>query len=149
MIYFISDTHFNHKLMADKMNLSVINYNDYLIEEWNKRVSQNDTIYHLGDFAVGQKPYSIKYLSKILNGSICLIKGNHDKYSYPFNFCKDYYELNIEEKHIILFHYPIESWNRKHYGSLHFHGHTHIFENKIKNRYSIRNIPKKIEEIII
>lgn len=148
-IFFVSDTHFNHELIANKFNLSIINYNNFIINEWNKVVDKKDVVYHIGDFSCNKKPFSILELKNKLNGNINLIKGNHDKYNYnSFGFEKDYYELNIENKHIILFHYPIENWNRKHYGSIHLHGHTHIFENKLKNRFYVGYILKTLNDII-
>lgn len=156
MNYYIADTHLNHKLMADDFNLSVIDYNDYIIEKWNERVCKNDKIYILGDFMLGKKPYTIEYLNKKLNGCKHLINGNHEIRNgfKMFNFCKDYYELNDDGKHVVLFHYPIEIWNRKQYGSIHLHGHLHkdnhknILLNDIPNRYCVFNTPKTLNEII-
>ena len=34
-------------------------------------------------------------------------------------------EIKIDGKGAILFHFPIHSWNKMHYGVYHFYGHTH------------------------
>lgn len=81
MIWLTSDTHFGHtniiKYCARPFeNTDVMDAT--LIENWNKCVAPNDTVYHLGDFAWG----TIGYWEKIreqLNGDIILIIGNHDE----------------------------------------------------------------------
>lgn len=52
-----------------------------LIKNWNSVVGVGDVVYVLGDFTMrgkDDKPWFEKTLSK-LNGSKCLILGNHDK----------------------------------------------------------------------
>lgn len=36
-----------------------------------------------------------------------------------------YLEIKINGKYVILFHYPLESWNKRNKGSYMLHGHTH------------------------
>jgi len=43
----------------------------------------------------------------------------------------------IYDKPIILSHFPYATWNRSHYGSLHFHGHSHGNLPHIKNRLDV------------
>jgi len=81
MIYLISDTHFNHDKIIDYENRpfdNVKEMNKILIENWNKTISNKDTIYHLGDFAWGSKE-DIQKIVQQLNGYKILIKGNHDR----------------------------------------------------------------------
>ena len=55
MIFFTSDTHFNHKAIISYCSRpfeSVEEMNDRLIDNWNQVVKPNDTVYHLGDFAL-------------------------------------------------------------------------------------------------
>lgn len=80
MIYFTSDTHFGHVNILKYCNRpfsSVEDMNEKLCERWNARVGSSDTVYHLGDFAMGQKQNV--YIRKKLNGKIILVKGNHDR----------------------------------------------------------------------
>jgi len=51
--------------------------NEALIENWNKTVGVEDTVYVLGDFAMGDRSKVPEFLSR-LNGDITLIYGNHD-----------------------------------------------------------------------
>ena len=58
MIFFTSDTHFNHSNVIQYCNRpfsSLDEMNAKLIENWNERVNENDIVYHLGDFAMGKK----------------------------------------------------------------------------------------------
>ena len=54
--FFTSDTHFGH---ANIINLckrpfkDVNHMNDMLVENWNNVVTDDDTVFHLGDFAFG------------------------------------------------------------------------------------------------
>lgn len=52
--------------------------NRALIENWNERVQPDDTVYHLGDFALGNKA-GWPGFRRALNGRIILVKGNHDR----------------------------------------------------------------------
>ena len=78
-IFFTSDTHFGHSKIIDycKRPFSSIEEHDKtLIQNWNNTVGQDDTVFHLGDFAYGNSQF-IANIIKQLNGNIILIKGNH------------------------------------------------------------------------
>ena len=79
-IWVTSDTHFNHANIIKYCNRpfsSVEEMNEPIIANWNKVVSQGDTVYHLGDFALGNKSLIPDFLER-LNGHISFIMGNHD-----------------------------------------------------------------------
>lgn len=48
-----------------------------IIKNWNKIVSYDDDVYHLGDVMLNDNDYGLKCL-KQLNGKIHIICGNHD-----------------------------------------------------------------------
>ena len=82
MIYFISDTHFNHRNCIWHNNRPFKNVEEMdaqLIKNWNRVVKNNDEIYHLGDFAWQVSPTRLKEIMEQLNGHKHLILGNHDK----------------------------------------------------------------------
>ena len=82
-VYFTSDQHFFHKnlLSISKERArfeSLENMHQLLITNWNNRISNNDTVYVLGDFSFGNSKQTQTVINK-LNGTVVLIKGNHDK----------------------------------------------------------------------
>jgi calcineurin-like phosphoesterase family protein len=48
-----------------------------MVRRWNECVAPTDTVYHLGDFAMGDPETFPKYRRK-LNGRTILVRGNHD-----------------------------------------------------------------------
>lgn len=141
-IFFTSDNHFNHGSIIGNCNrpfLSTEEMNEFMIEEWNKSLTNQDIIFHLGDFGFVNNTNILKRLK----GRIRLIKGNHDNLNKEslsrFEWVKDYYKLEIENLKIILFHYPIMNWDCKTYNSIHLHGHSHNKTNNITNelRYDV------------
>ena len=80
-VFFIADTHFHHKNIIKYCNRPFENayqMNKALIKNWNLRVSKEDTVYVLGDFAFCGSE-ELKKLVRKLNGTKYLILGNHDK----------------------------------------------------------------------
>lgn len=122
-IWFTSDLHFGHKNIL-KYNPEYRPYSTVeemtagLIASWNATVSDTDTVYHLGDFCFRKKSYSDSIISQ-LRGNIVFIRGNHDQFGDPYK------EIKVNKQTICLFHYPMMSWNKMHYGSWHLHGHCH------------------------
>lgn len=134
-IYFISDTHFYHNGVLKYSNRPFANVeemNEALINNWNSKISSRSHIFHLGDLTFGNRANTELVLSK-LNGQKYLILGNHDRgmnrFKHHFIWIKDYHEMTVmdlcHQQKIILFHYPIGSWNKCHYGSWQLHGHCH------------------------
>ena len=78
MIWFTSDTHFGHSNIikyTGRPFKTIEEMNECIINRWNSRVKEDDTVFFLGDFSLGNPK---KYLER-LNGNIVWIKGNHDK----------------------------------------------------------------------
>ena len=114
-LFFTSDTHFWHKNIIKYCNRpfsSPEEMNLVLIENWNRVVSKNDTVFHLGDFAFCS-PSRYKEILEQLNGKIILILGNHDyrniKEGYMNLFEGVYQQLKINvdgTQNIYLNHFP-------------------------------------------
>ena len=67
-----------------------------------------------------------------LNGIKHLVRGNHDKKILKsrevqalFAEIVDYKEIYLDNKNIVLSHYPIPWFNGHFYGNIHFYGHVH------------------------
>ena len=137
--FLISDTHFGHAniLTFKKQNgdplrsfHNIVEHDEHLIEQWNKTVSPNDKVYHLGD--IGFKNFTnLSLILNRLNGTKVLIRGNHDnfKLSQYQQYFKDVRASHILDK-FILTHIPIhpESVGR---WKANIHGHLH--DNSLKD----------------
>ena len=81
-VFFTSDTHFNHANIikyCGRPFASVEEMDRELISRWNAAVEPADTVYHLGNFAVG-KPSVWSLIAGRLNGAKkILLIGSHDR----------------------------------------------------------------------
>lgn len=80
MRYVISDTHFGHENVIEYSRRpfsDVEEMNETMVAQWNEKVSDDDTVIHLGD--VRHHPGEpANYWFDQLNGQILLVRGNHD-----------------------------------------------------------------------
>lgn len=80
--FFISDTHFGHEriltLGSGRPFSSIQEHDETIIERWNSVVKPTDTVYHLGDVALGKISESLPLVGR-LNGYKKLVPGNHDR----------------------------------------------------------------------
>jgi len=141
--FFTSDTHFGHKniIKFTKRPFETVDIMDQkLIDSWNSVVSKNSIVFHMGDFAFKSKNAVATILSK-LNGTVILIKGNHDDKSIlsQFPYCFDYLEVSVENVNIVMSHYPFLEWNGSHRGAWNLHGHCHgtIVDTGISRRIDV------------
>lgn len=133
-IFFTSDNHFYHKNIIEyerRPYKDVEEMNERMIENWNKKVKNNDDVYILGDFSFGNGNETNSLLES-LNGRKYIVRGNHDYFldKKDFNmdlieWAKDYYVLKYNKMKFVLFHFPIAVWDCKHHGSIHLYGHVH------------------------
>ena len=151
-IWFTGDQHFWHTNIIQYCNRPFANVEEMdeaLIDAWNKVVMPDDLVYHLGDFTLGNRLIAEKYFKR-LHGYIRVLEypWHHDSrwlrgqlfYSYLHEVVYDQPIVVLEHKAdvpIILCHYAFEIWDRKHYGSLHFHGHSHGMLPRISNRLDV------------
>lgn len=128
MIYFISDTHFQHENIiryCKRPFQNITEHDETIIGNWNLRVRPQDTIYIVGDLGFGD----LEGILKRLNGTKILILGSHDKSAleYPQYFAKisPLMEIKVEEHPIVLCHYAMRVWSKSHFNSWHLYGHSH------------------------
>lgn len=124
-----------------------------MVNLWNQQVNPGDFVYHLGDFSFLKKEATADILKR-LNGQKFLIKGNHDS-SETLDYLLErklivgwehYKEIDLVDydgtKHkTCMFHFPMVSWHKQHYGSFHLHGHCVDMQTEIltKNGWKKRN----------
>jgi calcineurin-like phosphoesterase family protein len=167
-IFVTGDHHFSHRKIiqySSRPFASIEEHDEALIAAWNKTVSINDTVYHLGDFTLGDKKKARSFFDQ-LNGTIKVLGNSwhHDKSwlkaenrrSIPFHFDNSrtggsvtielpivvFEEIKIvkgQEQRlvVVMCHYPFREWDRSHYGSIHFHAHSHGALPWVANRLDV------------
>lgn len=81
MMYFTSDTHFSHINIiryCDRPFSDTDHMDEEIIRRWNETVDPDDTVFHLGDIALGPIEKSLPKVAR-LNGHKIAILGNHDR----------------------------------------------------------------------
>jgi len=125
--WIISDTHFFHENIGRYCNRPE-NWQELIIKNWNDMVARQDTVLHLGDFALGKKSNFI-LLTSILKGKLFLIQGNHDRLSQSFcethgvTLIKEPLRTELDDRIKVVFsHRPIVPLED---GWINLHGHIH------------------------
>ncbi len=142
MNYYIADMHL---FCASQTNEGAINYdgrpfdtveqmNEHMLRQWNRKITNADTVYILGDLAFRGKNDALIALVAQLRGKKVLVKGNHDDLS-DYRYKQIFAEV-CERKELtdcfdgrayklVLDHFPILMWNGQHRGTILLYGHTH------------------------
>jgi calcineurin-like phosphoesterase family protein len=144
------DHHFGHTNIIKYCNrpFSCVGEMDSeLISIWQGCVAPDDVVLYLGDFTLGNKEQAAYYFAA-LNGKINVLYNpwHHDKrwlpgvgasgftsrstympYIFPPIVVLGDVGINEDGDSIpaVLCHYEFLNWDRKHYGSYHFFGHSH------------------------
>lgn len=143
-IWILSDSHFFHGNIIKYCNRpwnsgkdsdgniivtqkDIEEMNEEMIMRWNSVVPNDGIVYHLGDFALGDRN-KIKEILPRLNGKINLIMGNHDTKSVDFyyecGFNRVYDHPILLKDFFILSHEPISFLNKNScFGNI--YGHVH------------------------
>lgn len=151
MIFFTADNHFGHANIieyARRPFSSVEEMDAVMVDNWNRVVNPDDTVYLLGDFAVVTRYSSVAEAFARLNGKINVVPGGRDKFwvstkrarrgelstrtghyvrvmpaIMEFDTCIKW--MDGKTKRIALSHYPLVSWDKATYNAWMFHGHLH------------------------
>lgn len=148
MIYFVSDLHFGHKNLmkyefdnrGSKVNTHE-EFDELMIKEWNKIITNEDIIYNLGDFFFSCNKQRMQQILNQLNfKQMIFIIGNHD----TSDAIKLLNQNGIETKYAdviknngikyYLSHFPTQI-DTKNYINL--HGHVHSNDTNIENCINI------------
>lgn len=145
--FYISDIHFG---CQNKYEGRTLEHDQLVIDNWNKVVTNSDTVYILGDIGrIGgnkDNEHLCRCLS-VLKGKKVLVLGNHDgslkdiRLRQIFTEVCDYKEIvdsfNGQNYKVILSHYPILFWNNQHKGSIHIYGHVHMTDEWIAYKHCL------------
>ena len=105
-----------------------------LISNINEVVRKGDILYHCGDVAWSSFSVREGFFNRLLCKNIHLVLGNHDDPKrfrvgpglHGLSWVGEYKEIHPEVGHkVVLFHYPLRSWNGKGHGAIHLFGHCH------------------------
>lgn len=133
-LFFTSDLHLGHAnsiRFTDRPYSCGDEMNEALIKNINSVVGKNDELYILGDVSFRtNKATVIELLKEITCRNLHLVVGNHDLdflQDGVFKTVEIYQKLRYAdyELPLVLFHYPINDWNRKRHGAMYLHGHIH------------------------
>ena len=125
--FVISDTHFNHNNIINYCKRpfnNVLEMNRRLIENWNNIVTNDDTVFHVGDFGFGSREM-LSDILRMLNGKKILIIGNHDIQKVNANIklgFNDVYKKEFILDNFIFTHFPLEYVPSDY---INIHGHVH------------------------
>lgn len=144
--WFTSDLHFGHKgavRFRPWAEGSVEYMDETIIARWNRYVTPRDTVYVLGDLSF-HKPDVTESIFWRLNGAKKIVPGNHDDAKTLKRLAEsrlaraEILPQLVEHKvsdpqpdggndvlRLVMCHFPMLTWNRAHYGTIHLHGHSH------------------------
>ena len=129
--FFIADTHFgaeNIRRYENRPFETAQEMDEKLIENWNKTITPEDTVYVLGDFSDYKDREKDAEILQRLHGCKILIMGNHDKHYTPqewrnAGFTECYSLPVLYEGFFLLSHEPLYINENMPYAN--FYGHVH------------------------
>jgi calcineurin-like phosphoesterase family protein len=159
-IWITSDTHYHHRNICrgvsrwgsrDEQGIFRVSeeatrdfsdlreMDEALVDRINSRVQPEDVMIHVGDWSFAGQERVKEFRDLIRCKNIILIYGNHDGHIRSnsmgekrlFRHVSDYEEMKVNNEHkLVLFHYPIESWNGMREGAIMLQGHQHLKGDK-------------------
>jgi calcineurin-like phosphoesterase family protein len=150
-VWFTSDTHFTHKMVAGLRGFATsAEHDEAIVVKWNQVVRPEDTVWLLGDVGLGKAALILPWADR-LNGTIHLVTGNHDacwpahrdafkhqrQWLDHFASVQQYARLKLNGRYVLLSHFPYQGDSGEHAGDRHsqyrlrdegmwlLHGHTH------------------------
>lgn len=138
--FFTADHHLGHANIIRFCSRPFANVGEMdqaLIDAWNAVVGPEDIVYHLGDFTLADS--LSPWIHALRFGALKIVPGGHDwrwmkhfdqSLGYRIEILPPLVTLEFPSggkypRVVVLCHYPMLSWDRSHYGSLHLHGHSH------------------------
>ena len=132
MTYFTSDQHFGHFniiRLSRRPFKTVEEMDETMVERWNAKVRDGDTVYVLGDLFF--RAATVEPILKRLMGHKHLVLGNHDPSWTDRVNLADYFEsvqtlkeVTVGGRLITMCHYPMLSYPQARRGYM-IYGHIH------------------------
>lgn len=142
--FFTSDTHFGDMrvLRFDHRPFPTLDAHDEaLVARWNAVVHASDTVWHLGDFALGPPPARTAEILDALAGEKHLLIGNNDDAATlalpDWASVGSYREIVVDGRTLVLCHYAFRTWNGMGRGAVNLHGHSHAKLNPMPRQYDV------------
>lgn len=156
MKYYISDPHFYHRYCEDMDHRgfsTLFEMHEYMISQWNKRVTDDDDVFVIGDFSFGNGRETWNVLSR-LKGRITLVEGNHDgfylddrEFTDTFENVAVYYEIRDGSREVILCHYPMPFYNHQYRLDRQGNPETYMLYGHIHNTFDEYYLSKVIDKL--
>lgn len=125
-IFVISDLHLGDETGIQERGFSdVATHDSFIVDSWNSVVSEEDTVWVLGDVTrKSKKPYP---LLNLLNGTKNLVLGNNDRPDHIRELIKYFDNIcgALRIDNVLLTHIPVIS-SEIYDGSFNCHGHLHL-----------------------
>ena len=154
-IFFTSDLHLGHEVILKYRPRfqTVEEMDETILRNWNRKVTERDEVYFLGDLTFQSKHRADYYLQQ-MKGRKHLIVGNHDQewmvqledVTKFFESIQDMKVLDLEDKCMTLCHFPMLEWYGSRYGkpSYLLHGHIHARTHLLSYHYIKEHLPNAL-----
>ena len=126
MYFFTGDEHIDHFNVIKYCNRPFNNTFDMekaLVNNHNSVVKANDIVIHAGDLTLGRKEVAVRYI-KQLNGNHIFLMGCHDRWLKGSRASQIWGKM-IDGQYVVVCHYAMKTWPRKHYRSIQLYAHSH------------------------
>jgi len=145
-IWFTSDLHLGHGNIIKYCNRPFANLS-HMNSELTLMFSvckPGDKVYILGDIGFGKtfaEPF-FKHLN-FLDLDVYTIVGNHDHSKIRklmkehTTFLGNMHSIVIEDKYIVLTHFPMHEWDNSHWNSWNLHGHSHKLHKPVGKQHDV------------
>lgn len=141
-VFFTADTHFgDHRTIniSRRPFASTAAMDEALVARWNAVVGPGAVVWHLGD--VARRAADVPNLLARLNGTKHLLRGNNDPdetaAACGWASVRDYAEIELDGRKLVLCHYPFRSWNGQHRGAINLHGHSHGRLKRVPRQFDV------------
>ena len=147
MNYYISDLHFG---CANKFDGKTLEHDQLMIDNWNRVVTNADTVYILGDIGKIGSNKDNEYLCKcisVLKGKKILVLGNHEDNLKDIRLRQLFIEItplkeiidnfNGMSHKLVLLHSPELFWWNQHKGTILLYGHLHMSDEWTVYKYCL------------